>query len=195
MPPFVRPFLAVSQTLLSNPVTGERYPFQGLFTVRDLPKGAFLGFYNGTWKEGLYRGKDSYTFSTSTAYVRPNKRKGGVVDPYEHPLAMCNEPPFGTQATVVAIEFSRAKDVLPQLPSKTEVAALGFYTCTPVKAGSELYLHYGPRFHRGNYPGDETKVVGTPCKILKADRETPLEMMRKNGIHPLVPKECFLEFE
>ena len=77
--PYVRPFLSISQTTLSDPSTGKRYKFNGLFTSVPLPRGSFLGFYNGKYVEGEYRGKkNSYTMSTSSGAIVPELIKGKV---------------------------------------------------------------------------------------------------------------------
>lgn len=196
MAPHVRPFLAVAQTTLQHPGTGARYPFHGLFTTVDLPAGAFLGFYNGVFKEGTYRGKDSYVFSTSDMYVKPKKTRGTVLGA-AYPLAMANEPPRGSQANVMVVEFSRADGVVPQLPRKTRISALGFYTCRTVRAGEELFVHYGSAYYRGHYdnPHGVEDLVGAPCSIKKAQRERPVDMAAAFGLQPYVPPECFVEYE
>ena len=93
MAPCIRPYMAVAQTTLSN--GNERLPFHGLFATRPLPAGGFIGFYNGVFKEGAYRGRDSYTMSTSDGYIRPSRHKGGI-DQRRYPVAMINEPAAGT---------------------------------------------------------------------------------------------------
>ena len=172
MPPFVRPFLAVSQTTLRGP-DGERLPFKGLFATRALPKGAFLGFYNGTFKEGSYGGRNSYVFSLSDFHVIPRMQRGKVSEILD-PLAMTNEPSASGQANVYAHEFSSANGVLPHLPGRTQIAAIGFFTCADVPAGSELFVHYGDKYSRADYPNpDELPdhlLVGKACKLKKAER-------------------------
>lgn len=202
MAPFVRPFLAVARTTLASPVTGEQYPFHGLYATTDLPKGSFLGFYNGTFRdagERGYRGKDSYVFTTSNEYIVPKKTRGRV-DPALYPLAMLNEPPRGSQANVVAVELSRAANVIPQLPPKTKIAAIGFFTCRAVNAGEELFVHYGARYSRRHYENPrglaEEDLVGSPCSLLKKDRQDPVELFRMFGLsHAYVDPECFVVYE
>lgn len=198
MPPFIRPFLTVAQTTLQHPETGEQYEFHGLYTGVNIPKGSFLGFYNGRFKDGEYRGRNSYVFSLSEMYIHPSKTKG-YVDPMRYPLAMCNEPPNGTVANVCAVEFSKAKNVIPQLPSSASISALAFYTCRDVKGGEELFIHYGEAYHRGHYVNYDTvadplTLVGKPCTVLKRDREMPMDMMRHFGLL-YVDSECFVEME
>ena len=198
MPYLVRPFLAVSRTTLSDPATGERYPFAGLFTTVDLPAGAFLGFYNGKIRDGEYRGKDRYCISGSEVHVRPVKTKG-VVRPEEYPLAMVNEPPPDTEANTSIVEFSTAGGVVPGLPSKTSIFAIGFFTCAPVRAGSELFVNYGKGYDRSHYPNPldvpVSRMVGKTCRPpLKAQRERPVDMMAKYGIDR-VDADCFAVLE
>jgi len=198
MAPCLRPFLSVAQTTLVHPDTNARYPFDGLFTTVDLPKGAFLGFYSGSFRDGEYRGRDAYVFSLSTVHVRPRKSRGRV-DPTRYPLAMCNEPAAGTDANVSAVEFSKARDVIPRLPPNTDIAAVAFYTCRAVKAGAELFVHYGGAYDRRHYVGydpvaDPATLVGRPCKVLKREREMPADMMRRFGLHYVDP-ECYAIME
>lgn len=198
MAPFLRPFLAVSQTTLKHPATHERYPFYGLFTTVDLPKGSFLGFYSGVFRDGEFRGRNAYVFSLSNAYIRPKKVKGQI-DPTRYPLAMCNEPPVSTDANVCAVEFSKARGVIPQLPPTSSISALAFYTCRAVRAGEELFVHYGAHYDRSHYAlyddvDDPLELVGRPCKTLKAERELPMDMMQRFGLL-YVDKECYAELE
>lgn len=199
MPPYIRPFLATAQTTLRDPSTGEQYPFQGLYTTSDLPAGAFLGFYNGTFKDGSdYGGRNAYVFSLSYMHIIPRKTRGRV-DARQYPLAMCNEPPPGTNASVAAVEHSNAAGVIPHLPPRTPIAALGFYTCRPVRAGDELFIHYGLDYHRGHYANpdghtDARMLVGRPGFIRKRDRETPAQMAAHFGLH-YVDRECYVEMK
>lgn len=196
MAPYVRPFLAVAQTTLHGP-DGTRYPFMGLFTTVDLPKGSFLGFYSGEFKEGEYRGKDSYVFQLSDVYIKPRKTRRGV-DAARYPLAMCNEPRPGETASVAVVEFSTARDVITSLPPSTKIAALGFFTCRDVRGGEELSVHYGTRYHRGHYANpddvDPLRLVGKPGRLLKAERQTPRHMAAAFG-HFYVDRECYIEYE
>lgn len=202
MAPFLRPFLAVARTTLTSPVTGNQYPFHGLYATVDLPKGSFLGFYNGTFRhagERGYTGKDSYVFTTSNEYIVPKKTKGRV-DPTRYPLAMLNEPPPGTTANVTAVEFVTAQHVIPQLAPRTKIAAIGFFACRAVAAGEELFVHYGARYNRRHYenphdlPHDE--LVGKSCTLLKKERERPTDMTALFGLsHAHVDPECFVVYE
>ena len=199
MAPFLRPFLATAQTTLRDPTTGERYPFHGLYTTVKLAKGSFLGFYSGVFKDGEYRGRDAYVFSLSNVHIRPRKVKGQI-DPARYPLAMCNEPPVSVDANVCVVEHSKAKGVIPQLPDSSDIAALAFYTCRDVEGGEELFVHYGSNYNRSHYAlYDQTAnpltLVGRPCKILKAEREMPIHMMRLFGLLEYVDRECYVEVE
>ena len=193
MAPFIRPFLVFGRTALRDPETQEQYPFHGVFAGMDLPAGSFLGFYNGTFRDGEYRGKDAYTFSLSDMHIRPKKTKGAV-DPTRYPLAMLNEPPPNVQANVFAIEFSKADGVLPFLAKRQSIAALGFYTCRRVAGGEELYVNYGSKYFRGHYKNPEgvapNSLVGPACMLKKNERETPAQMMEAFGLH-YVDKECY----
>lgn len=198
--PCVRPFIVVSQTTLRDPETGERYPFNGLFAGQAIPKGGFIGFYSGDFKDGHYTGKaGAYIFQMSDMYITP-KRRGKTISSFEYPLAMCNEPAPGTMANVTQHEFTKAKDVngwvIPQLNKSTKIAALGFYACRNIKAGEELFLHYGNKYNRNHYksiPGND--IVGQPCTLKKEFKEMPLTMMLTYGLHPFVPEDCFREYE
>ena len=197
MAPCLRPFLAISQTTLSHPITGTRYPFLGLFTTVDLEKGSFLGFYNGTFKEGEYRGTDSYTFGVSDFHIRPPK-KNGKVDAARYPIAMCNEPPVGVTANTFAVEMNSAKEAIPNLPSKARISALAYFTCRDVKAGEELFINYGKAYevNRKKYPhyGMTKESVGPSCRLTKKERELPVDMLKRFGIF-YVDNECYVEYE
>lgn len=191
MAPFIRPFLAVAQTTLRAPDGDARLPFNGLFTTVDLPAGAFLGFYSGTFRDlpaAGYRGRNHYAFSASDQYVVPRATLRSpegerTVDPARYPLAMCNEPARGRAANVAVKEHTRAgAGVLPHLPTRTPIVALGFYTCRAVRAGEELFVHYGKAYTRTHYPNptglpaeELHKLVGAPCAPPR-ERETPQQM-------------------
>lgn len=202
MAPFVRPFLAVSQTTLGNPETGERYTFNGLFTTRSVPTGGFLGFYNGKMtdhgtKRAVRGGR--YTFSTSSLTIRPPSGKGGIVDVYRYPLAMANEPLPGTVSNACVVELTQAKENIPQLPGKTSIEALGFFATRPIPAGEEIFIHYGKDYDRSHYANPSSlpslSLVGKASSVKKTDRETPERMMIEFGLHPFVDRECFVELE
>lgn len=197
MAPFCRPFVAVAPTTLVDDAQ-RRLPMRGLFTTRPLKAGQFLGFYNGTFREGDYKGRDTYVMSTSDFHIRPKKTRG-VVDPAAYPLAMCNEPPNGSMANVVIHEFTRARGVLPHLPPTASIAAIGFFACRDVRAGEELFVHYGNRFARplpGRSAGSKEEYsVGVPCRIKKSECETPVQMMEALGLLPHVDRECYVEYE
>jgi hypothetical protein len=188
---YIRPFLSISQTTLTDPRTGERYPFKGLFTSAPLPRGSFLGFYNGEYMEGGYRGKkNSYTMSTSLGVFVP-KVVRGKVDGRKYPLAMINEPAVGEQANVVIAEFHKAKGVVPQLHPKQSIDAIGFYTSEDVPAGRELFAHCGYAFGRAGY---QVGTRGRPLRV--SERETPQDMARAFHFqHFTVPEDCFEEYE
>jgi len=204
--PFVRPFLAVAPTMLRDGTTGERLPFDGLYTTQTLRRGAFLGFYNGDYKEvgeRGYRGKHDYVFHVSDGYFVPRRvRRGGAlrVDPLKYPLAMLNEPPRGGHANVIAVEIASAAGAVPHLPPRTKISAVGFYACDDVPAGQELYVHYGARYHRGHYPNPDNlphhELVGRACpKLNKPERETVEAMCRSFGLDPArvrVNADCFI---
>ena len=199
MAPHIRPFLAVSQTTLTNPETSSRYPFLGLYTTKDLKKGEFLGFYNGDFKDGDYKGKSRYAFSTSIGYFKPKEKKG-IVDPLRYPLAMCNEPPPHQEANVFLKEFSSARHTIPSLPQNTQITAIGFYACKNVRAGSELFINYGPDYHgRRDYPNPNNislkNLVGKGCKLKASELQRPNDMFQQFGMHPFVDKECYRELE
>lgn len=197
--PLIRPFLAVAQTTLHDPETGNRYPFNGLFAGQFLPKGSFLGFYNGDFKDGHFKGKaGAYVFQMSDMFIVPRK-KNKTISSFEYPLAMCNEPEPGSVANVTQHEFTKAKDVVPQLAKGSKIAALGFYACKDIPAGQELFLHYGNAYDRSHYktasPHERGQIVGHRCTLLKSEKESPLQMMTKYGLHPFVPQDCFREYE
>ena len=195
----MRPFLAVAQTTLRHPDTSEQYPFLGLFTTVDLPRGSFLGFYSGEFRSGTYHGKNSYVFQLSDVHIRPKQTRKGV-DAAKYPLAMCNEPPPGRRANVFTSEISRAKDAIPTLPVGAKIAALGFFTCEDVARGQELFVHYGNAYDRRHYANpkgvsDLLTLVGGKGFIKKGERETPVHMIRAFGLHPYIDGECYDEYE
>ena len=202
-----RPFLAVAPTLLTDSRTGKRLPFRGLYAGHPLPAGAFLGFYNGEWLEAAdgHRSADpSYTMEVSTpgggvAHITPTTRDlKGRICAATHMMAMCNEPPAGTEASVCFVPLFRAGGVVPLLPKKASIAALALYTCRAVKAGDELYVHYGKDYPRRKYPRDAlgAPLVGAPCKPLPRNaRETPGEMMQAHGLSGAVPPDCYRAYD
>ena len=204
MAPHYRPFLAIAQTTLTNVKTKKRFEFNGLFTTRHIGKGSFIGFYNGTFHdsgEAGYRGKDAYVFTTSGQYIVPKRPRGSMPDPAKYPLAMANEPPRGTVANVTAVELTRARGVISQLPPNTQISAIGFFACRDIEAGEELFVHYGPRYNRNSYPNPEDipqqQLVGEPCKLLVKERQLPIGLadeFDEFGVAYLhVDPECYVE--
>ena len=201
MAPFIRPLLGVGQTTLSSPVTGQRFTFRGLYTLAPLRRGDFLGFYNGMFHdlpEAGYNGKDAYVMSASNEYIKPKKGRGGRVDPAKYPMAMINESPPARPANVTIHEFTSARGVIPQLPPKTAITALGFYACRDIAAGEELFVNYGKEYKRDHYENPRNlqpiSLVGKACKLLKKNRQRPVDMAAEWGL-TWVDEECFVVLE
>lgn len=200
--PLVRPHVEVDQTTLRHPKTGKLYPFNGLKTRKAIPRGGFIGFYNGTFRDGTARKNGMYTFQLSYMYIEP-QRGNEVVSGNEFPIAMCNEPGPGETANVMMREFGsnrhKNKDgtfskVIPQLTKTKKITALGYYACRDIAPDEELFIHYGDAYNRRGYKTDaEGNVVGTSCNILVSELESPEDMMSSFGMNPFVPEDCFFE--
>lgn len=226
MAPYVRPFYAISQTTLRD-AAGYRYPFHGGFTTVNLPAGALLGFYNGSFKPVGAKGyarRNRNAFGTSDFIIVPKYRgaqEEGSSDDDEtlderharkeasvpvpkgaaaYPLALINEPPAGQVANVMAAEVSRAKDHIMSLPGRTPIAALAYYATRDIRAGEELFVHYGPGYRRTHYDNPLGKapedLVGKASTIPKAQRETVRDLARRFGPQfEIVPKDCYVVYD
>lgn len=200
MAPYLRPFLAVSDTTLRN-AKGKRLPCKGLFSTHPLKRGSLLGFYNGTFTDA-YPDAGSilcdYVFMLSDeTYIVPeatiDARGKEMVDPAAYPLAMCNEPQGDRYPNVQTYELSRARRYILNMRGSAPVAALLFFTCRDVEAGEELFVSYGNEFRR-DYPAPGRQRPEKPLRV--AEHETVADLVRIYGAccsH--VDSECFVEYE
>lgn len=190
--PYVRPNLIVKQTLLRK--GKKRLPFNGLFTLVDLPKHTFLGYYMGKFYDDVddddapdYEKppKSHYAISGSGyTVIPPGERTQAGVNPRMYPLAMMNEPPKDTQANVTVVEWREAHDAVPGERPTQLVGVLAMHTCRAVAAGEELYYFYGNSYDRRHY-GRKPHNVGRGCSIRRTDvpdAERPRNAMLTRGI-------------
>ena len=221
MAPYVRPFFKIAQTTLRDP-DGYRYPFLGAFTSKDLAAGTLLGFYNGSFRQQGsrgYTGRNPNVFSTSDFHIipkysgAPNENSSDDDEPLDarharkmralatnaascYPLATVNEPPPGHVANVMAVEIRTAKDFILDLPPRTTISALAYYTTRPVVTNEELFVHYGPGYSRRHYENPDDRnprdLVGKASYIKKQHRETVRDAVQQHGpSFAHVPKECY----
>jgi len=185
--------LGIARTLLRDK-KGSRLPFWGAFALEDLPKGAFLGFYSGTFydegevEEGLVSVPSShYSINASGFTVVPPS----PVTPDRYPMAMLNEPPDGVVASVALVEWTKRKQIDPSSPKSNEIVYnVAMHTSHAVAKGEELYFHYGKKYSRKHYPRG-TKV-GTPASLAKSavpPDEIPSSYLAKHGI--LLPTDAY----
>jgi hypothetical protein len=184
--------LAIANTLL-RASNGDRLGFLGAFTLEDLPRGAFLGFYCGDFY--LEEDEDEsppptghYSILGSGFTIVPRPSKDGGVSPEMYPMGMLNEPPKKVDASVGLVEWTQLKQIDPSSPtSRVPVLCVAMHTTRRVRAGEELHFHYGKTYSRKHYPRG-TKV-GNPSHIAKRDAEVPADYMNKNGV-PL-PEDAY----
>lgn len=196
--PVVRPCLKVHRTTLVNPKTKKRYTFNGLFTTKALKKGDFLGYYNGKFVRST-RSLYAFQLTRDFGFVTPPLRKDSVPpspDPAAYPLAMANEPPQGSSASIHVKEFTRAKSgrlvVVPGIAPSTKIAAIGFYASKNIKRGDELFLHYGEHYPRSHYIGKGTEVGGHCSHYLLAEEmQSPADMMKRYGLLDHLSTDCY----
>ena len=84
---------------------------------------------------------------------------------------------------------------MPGIAHNAKVLAATMYTCRAVRAGEELYYHYGDSYDRTHY-GRKPHNLGAPCKGIKrgsiVDAETPRAVMLAQGVATLPEGECFI---
>lgn len=140
------------ETLVSRNRTCQEW---GLFALRDLPAGTFVGFYSGDYLPDQ-AGTSAYTvrmgrfepcivpFRDETSISREER--------VLHPLASMNEPPAGEHANchMQAQDFSASEiQGLDPAPASVPVRfyrGLACFACDDVKEGSALTWHYGTAY-------------------------------------------------
>lgn len=188
-----RATFGIGQTLLCTN-SGERHSFWGGFALEDLPMGAFLGLYCGDFydEDEVERGlavvpPSRYSVMASGFLVVPV----GPVTREQYPMAMLNEPPKGTVASVALVEWPTKGKIDPSCPkSKDIVFSVAMHTTRAVKKGEELHFCYGKLYDREHYP--RGSKVGSPSHIARSEvplDEVPSSYMSRSGI-PL-PSDAF----
>lgn len=200
----VIPGLIAKRTTLRRGKT--RLNFQGLFTTRDLPAYAFLGYYTGHFYDEVWEDEDvdevddppphsRYALNGSGyTVIPPGEDTVEGVDPRTYPMAMLNEPPRGTSASVGMVEWSKAKDAVPGIDGRRSVGVLAMHTCRAVKAGEELFFHYGDQYDRRHY-GRRPYNLGTPCAINRSrvpPEERPRQAMLRHGVAHIPREEAYV---
>ena len=163
--------LGIARTLLRDK-KGSRLPFWGAFALEDLPKGAFLGFYSGTFydegevEEGLVSVPSShYSINASGFTVVPPS----PVTPDRYPMAMLNEPPDGVVASVALVEWTKRKQIDPSSPKSNEIVYnVAMHTSHRRRQGGgallplrqEVLSQALPARHQGWHPGQPRQVCG-----------------------------------
>ena len=140
MPPLVRPFLAVAQTLVS-PATAS-VPSQ-IAATQPIPAVPFWGStmaVSADAREWVRRQAPVRLLHLRALHQMP-PRRGGAVDPVRYPLAMLNEPPPHRSATASG-QISSSTGAIPQLPAKTPIDAIGVFV-RGHRGGGEILVHYG----------------------------------------------------
>lgn len=181
----------VGRTTLTS-VDGTRLPFHGLFATEAIQRGDFVGFYCGDFydEDDEEVPTSAYAMNGSGFLVVPP-----TIDPVWYPMAMVNEPPLGASANVCLLEWAKAGEVDPDWPKKTDpVQCLSFHATRTIRAGEEIFLHYGPEYDRSHYPA-KGKLVGSPSRLAKKDVDKTqrpsfyYHALREYGVH--VPDDAF----
>jgi hypothetical protein len=195
LPAHTRPGLVLQRTLLRDGGGKNRRHFDGLFTLEDIPAGSFLGFYTGRFydEEEGDAPRTHYNVSVANSVIVPTRNRDGSVDLQRYPMAAMNEPPRDEESNVVLVEWDRARDAIPGLePPSRRVTVAAMHTCRPVRAGEELYLHYGgdpndddDGYDRRHY-GRKPRNVGRPGRTLPLrNMEKPRHALEARGIAAL----------
>lgn len=126
----------------------------GLFTLHDIPKGAFVGMYIGKFtplpvnKDGEPRSsttRNHYVYETDEWRITPKVKKDKTADPRIYPCAMANEPMDGEHANVYFRKWHSSIEL--GLPGpRRKVTAVSLQACAPIPAGKQLLLHYGKAY-------------------------------------------------
>ena len=131
----------------------------GLFTTRDRGVGSWIGIYAGKFVHQRNASDSSGDYGADfpggvgeEGVIVPRTRSGtNVINYARYPMAAMNEPKEGTQANAFLVE-----DVVYEHDDRG-FRLLSLHTACPVKAGDEMFWHYGPAFRRAY-------AVGTPAE-------------------------------
>ena len=204
----VREGLVVKQTWITKGKNQQRLPFKGLFTMVDLPQGAFLGLYAGRFYEENDDSDDDetgddahppshYAVNLSGFVVIPPSTSSSseIIDPETYPMAMMNEPPLGDRANVGIVEWLLAKDAVPGIRPNAKVLVAAIHACRPIHAGEEIYFYYGDKYDRRHY-GRKPYNVGKGCESISRGNvpasEHPRRFFEDREVYTLPEGEAYL---
>ena len=150
----------------------------GLFAVRDLAVGDFVGFYSGRFAQRVDDGSQlAYAMEVGpppgpTVHPFADEDRITEAEREAHPLASANEPPPGVHANVHAVLQDFASSEILWMGEKNEGAfgtarfarGVGVFAAEAIEAGSELFLHYGSSYQpirdlKGYEVGEECRLV------------------------------------
>ena len=159
---------------------------KGLYSRKDLPAGAWLGFYSGEhytetqfdalpdvaarrrYVAGGRFKYDDYFYEIMISPQPDPENPNGAPDLFQHPLAAINEPPTNVSATVFALSEKVQTDARPSsTPSGWQSGpnwgAVSLYTGVAVPAHTELFWNYGKKYSdaRDYEPGPESRKLNT----------------------------------
>ena len=174
----VRVGVVVKNTSIVDP-KGNRLKFHGLWAMEPVPAGGFIGFYLGRAvyaKDGVQatvpKG-EHYAFRVDNdLFTVFPRRENGQVSPYTNPSAMINEPPKGTTANCCFYTWMEERHIIPYSKRKDAVYAIAVHATRAIKAGEELFVHYGDTYIRSHYP-KFARTVGKASYLRQSQLEKP----------------------
>lgn len=151
---------------------------RGLFAVRDLAVGDFVGFYSGRFERRVDDGSQcEYAMGVGpppgpTVHPFADEHNITEAEREAHPMASANEPPPGVHANIHAVLQDLAPSELVLVGDEDERAfhtarfarGVGVFAAEPIEGGSELFLHYGSSYQpirdaKGYEVGEECRLV------------------------------------
>ena len=163
--PWVRENLYIAQTQLTG-ANGQRLDEYGLFASDDIAAGSYIGAYSGTFmpatkfnklakkNKHMKRHAVQLVFDIiggkqdppQMLFILPKKHTGTDFI-RQHPVQMMNEPPEGGIANTTFLQERFDYEVKHKYHTVSEIwAGVLVYATTAVKAGEELYIHYGSEY-------------------------------------------------
>lgn len=177
----VIPHLARGPTSLRR-TDGLLWEFHGLFTLKSLKKGDFVGIWSGKALSQNRFNKSDIAMEVGPYQIEPRTWE-------QDPLVLANEPPAGSIANMCTHAITKngckiaelREAIDPTFTCRSSIDGVVFRAAADIPEGSELFYHYGSEYHNHRIAKYELDATGAPLVGHAAACVAVKEIPREQG--------------